>query len=129
MPSALNNSTTFLPLIYVIVPHSGNTISTILMDGVELAMHVVKDGNENKTILSKNKLRESAIFERSENVTECDIVGRGCVRLLSLFYSDASADGVEERSLAPRSRSHARLRRNATMSHTFSYVQPAFIDL
>ncbi|GBP50292.1 hypothetical protein EVAR_40834_1 [Eumeta japonica] len=53
----------------------------------------------------------------------------GCVRPLSLFYSDASADGVEERSLAPRSRSHARLRRNATMSHAFSCVQPAFIDL
>ncbi|GBP41686.1 hypothetical protein EVAR_24046_1 [Eumeta japonica] len=28
-----------------------------------------------------------------------------------------------------RSRSHARLRRNATMSHAFSCVQPAFIDL
>ncbi|GBP36597.1 hypothetical protein EVAR_34341_1 [Eumeta japonica] len=45
------------------------------------------------------------------------------------FYSDASADGVEEGSLVPRSRSHARLRRNATMSHAFSCVQPAFIDL
>ncbi|GBP33184.1 hypothetical protein EVAR_14865_1 [Eumeta japonica] len=44
----------------------------------------------------------------------------GCVRPLSLFYSDASADGVEERSLVPRSRSHARFRRNATMSHAFS---------
>ncbi|GBP18666.1 hypothetical protein EVAR_14436_1 [Eumeta japonica] len=32
----------------------------------------------------------------------------------------ASADGVEERSLVPRSRSHARLRRNATMSIAFS---------
>ncbi|GBP20181.1 hypothetical protein EVAR_82054_1 [Eumeta japonica] len=53
----------------------------------------------------------------------------GCVRPLSLFYSDASADGVEERSLVPRSRSRARLRRNATMSHAFSCVQPAFIDL
>ncbi|GBP95546.1 hypothetical protein EVAR_100361_1 [Eumeta japonica] len=53
----------------------------------------------------------------------------GCVRLLSLFYSDAPADGVEERSLVPRSRSLARLRRNATLSHAFSCVQPAFIDL
>ncbi|GBP80126.1 hypothetical protein EVAR_55995_1 [Eumeta japonica] len=44
----------------------------------------------------------------------------GCVRPLSLFYSDTSADGVEERSLVPRSRSHARLRRNATMNHAFS---------
>ncbi|GBP63908.1 hypothetical protein EVAR_39571_1 [Eumeta japonica] len=52
-----------------------------------------------------------------------------CVRPLYLFYSDASADGVEERSLIPRSRSHDRLRRNATMSHAFSCVQPAFIDL
>ncbi|GBP94964.1 hypothetical protein EVAR_27675_1 [Eumeta japonica] len=52
-----------------------------------------------------------------------------CVRPLSLFYSDASADGVEERSLIPRSRSHARFRRNATMSHAFSCVQPAFIYL
>ncbi|GBP61278.1 hypothetical protein EVAR_52767_1 [Eumeta japonica] len=53
----------------------------------------------------------------------------GCVRPLSLFYSDASADGVKERSLVSRSRSHARLRWNATMSHTFSCVQPAFIYL
>ncbi|GBP53640.1 hypothetical protein EVAR_38614_1 [Eumeta japonica] len=53
----------------------------------------------------------------------------GCVRPLSLFYSDASADGVEERQLAPCSRSHARLRRNATMNHDFSFVQSAFIDL
>ncbi|GBP61313.1 hypothetical protein EVAR_53228_1 [Eumeta japonica] len=53
----------------------------------------------------------------------------GCVRPLSLFYSDASADAVVERSLVPRSYSHARLRRNATMSYVFSCVQPAFIDL
>ncbi|GBP35712.1 hypothetical protein EVAR_82646_1 [Eumeta japonica] len=53
----------------------------------------------------------------------------GCVRPLSLFYSDASADGVEERSLVPRSRSHAQLRQNATMSHAFPCVPPAFIDL
>ncbi|GBP56159.1 hypothetical protein EVAR_23598_1 [Eumeta japonica] len=32
-------------------------------------------------------------------------------------------------SIVPRSRSHALLRRNATMSHAFSCVQPAFIDL
>ncbi|GBP09818.1 hypothetical protein EVAR_81089_1 [Eumeta japonica] len=50
----------------------------------------------------------------------------GCVQPLSLFYSDASADGVEERSLVPRSRSHARLRRNVTMSHAFSCVPLAF---
>ncbi|GBP21708.1 hypothetical protein EVAR_16257_1 [Eumeta japonica] len=53
----------------------------------------------------------------------------GRVRPLSLFYSDASADGVEERSLVLRSRSHARLRRNVTMSHAFSCAQPAVIDL
>ncbi|GBP74771.1 hypothetical protein EVAR_45100_1 [Eumeta japonica] len=52
----------------------------------------------------------------------------GCERPLSLFYSYASADGVEERLLVPRPRSHARLRRNATMSHAFSCGQPAFID-
>ncbi|GBP43774.1 hypothetical protein EVAR_28949_1 [Eumeta japonica] len=52
-----------------------------------------------------------------------------CVRPLSLFYSDVSADRVEERSLVLRSRSHARLGRNATMSRAFSCVQPAFIDL
>ncbi|GBP75283.1 hypothetical protein EVAR_47320_1 [Eumeta japonica] len=46
----------------------------------------------------------------------------GRVRPLSLFYSDASADGVEEKPLVPRSRSHARLRRNATMSHAFPQV-------
>ncbi|GBP28463.1 General transcription factor II-I repeat domain-containing protein 2 [Eumeta japonica] len=45
-----------------------------------------------------------------------------CVRPLSLFYSDASADGVEERSLVPRSRLHARLRRNATISYAFSII-------
>ncbi|GBP66611.1 hypothetical protein EVAR_50436_1 [Eumeta japonica] len=32
-------------------------------------------------------------------------------------------------SIVPRSRSHARLRRNATVSHGFSCVQPAFVDL
>ncbi|GBP80718.1 hypothetical protein EVAR_53086_1 [Eumeta japonica] len=48
------------------------------------------------------------------------------LRLLSLFYSDASADGVEERSLVPRSRSRARLRRNATMSYTFSILRAPF---
>ncbi|GBP32636.1 Pikachurin [Eumeta japonica] len=53
----------------------------------------------------------------------------GCVRPLSLFYSDASADGVEDRELVPRSRSHARFRRNATMIHAFLCVDPAFIDL
>ncbi|GBP67775.1 hypothetical protein EVAR_22177_1 [Eumeta japonica] len=52
-----------------------------------------------------------------------------CVRPLSLFYSDASANGVEERSLVPRFRSYARLGRNATINHVFSCVQPAFIDL
>ncbi|GBP82968.1 hypothetical protein EVAR_90157_1 [Eumeta japonica] len=52
-----------------------------------------------------------------------------CVRPLSLFYSDTSADGVDERSLVLHSRSHARLKRNVTMIHTFSCVQPAFIDL
>ncbi|GBP19112.1 hypothetical protein EVAR_83425_1 [Eumeta japonica] len=44
-----------------------------------------------------------------------------CVRPLSLFYSDASVNGVEERSLVPRSRSHARFKQNATMSHAFLY--------
>ncbi|GBP91986.1 hypothetical protein EVAR_64145_1 [Eumeta japonica] len=44
----------------------------------------------------------------------------GCARPLSLFCLDASADGVEERSLIPHSRSHARFTRNATMSHTLS---------
>ncbi|GBP20664.1 hypothetical protein EVAR_16537_1 [Eumeta japonica] len=52
----------------------------------------------------------------------------GCMRPLCLFYLDASADGVEERSLVSSSRSHARLKRNATMSHVFSCVQLAFID-
>ncbi|GBP01066.1 hypothetical protein EVAR_2330_1 [Eumeta japonica] len=52
-----------------------------------------------------------------------------CEQPLSLFYSDASADTVKERSLIPRSRSHARLRPNTTMSHAFSYVRPTFIDL
>ncbi|GBP20781.1 hypothetical protein EVAR_14507_1 [Eumeta japonica] len=48
---------------------------------------------------------------------------KGYVRPLSLFYSDVSADEVEERSFVPRARSHARLRRNATMSHAFSHEQ------
>ncbi|GBP07949.1 hypothetical protein EVAR_78093_1 [Eumeta japonica] len=45
------------------------------------------------------------------------------------FYSDAYADELEETSLVPRSRSHARFRRNATMRVPFSCVQPAFINL
>ncbi|GBP37940.1 hypothetical protein EVAR_84926_1 [Eumeta japonica] len=52
-----------------------------------------------------------------------------CAAAVSLFYSGASAEEVEGRSLIPRSRSHARLRQNATMSHAFSCVQAAFIDL
>ncbi|GBP52757.1 hypothetical protein EVAR_27700_1 [Eumeta japonica] len=52
---------------------------------------------------------------------------KGCVRPLSLLYSDASADGVEERSLVPRSRLHARLRRNATMSHFRAYSRRSSI--
>ncbi|GBO99573.1 hypothetical protein EVAR_723_1 [Eumeta japonica] len=55
--------------------------------------------------------------------TETKVGLNYCVRPLSLFYSDASADGVEERSLVLRSRSHARLRRNATLSHAFSWIQ------
>ncbi|GBP17692.1 Proline dehydrogenase 1, mitochondrial [Eumeta japonica] len=51
----------------------------------------------------------------------------GCVRSLSPFYLYASADGVEERPLVSRSRSHARLRRNATMSHAFLCVH-AFLS-
>ncbi|GBP60766.1 hypothetical protein EVAR_41105_1 [Eumeta japonica] len=70
---------------------------------------------------------------RSPEINGCVIIISlsrvGCVRPLSLFYSDASADEVEERSLAPRSRSHAQLRQNVTMSHPFLCVQPAFIDL
>ncbi|GBP47546.1 Arf-GAP with coiled-coil, ANK repeat and PH domain-containing protein 2 [Eumeta japonica] len=58
---------------------------------------------------------------------DCDTSRVGCVRPLSLFYSDASADGVEERSLVPRSRSHTRLRRNVTMSHAFSSVRETWI--
>ncbi|GBP47635.1 RNA-directed DNA polymerase from mobile element jockey [Eumeta japonica] len=53
----------------------------------------------------------------------------GCVRPLSFFYSNASANGVKERSLVTRSRSHARLKQNATMNDAFSCVQPAFIEL
>ncbi|GBP33840.1 hypothetical protein EVAR_20951_1 [Eumeta japonica] len=66
-------------------------------------------------------------FATSHN-SNLDEVG-SCVRPLSLFYSDASADAVKERSLVPHSRSHARLRRNATMSYAFSCTQPAFIGL
>ncbi|GBP31152.1 hypothetical protein EVAR_21590_1 [Eumeta japonica] len=69
----------------------------------------------------------SSVKNRNQNRRNSSRVG--CVRPLFLFYSDASADGVEERSLVPRSRSHARLRRNATMSHSFFCVQPEFIDL
>ncbi|GBP57462.1 hypothetical protein EVAR_36114_1 [Eumeta japonica] len=70
--------------------------------------------------------RIELIVPRSSNTArECF----GCARPLSLFYSDAPADEEEKRSLVPRSRSHARLRRNATMNHAFSCVQPAFIDL
>ncbi|GBP41235.1 hypothetical protein EVAR_30673_1 [Eumeta japonica] len=75
-----------------------------------------------------------SLFRRARTVTadksghyEC--CGPPYARALKIpFPPDASADGVEERSLVPRSRSHARLRRNATMSHAFSCVQAAFID-
>ncbi|GBP53711.1 hypothetical protein EVAR_39865_1 [Eumeta japonica] len=76
------------------------------------------------TVLSscEHYLKNSEETETGQNLRL-----QGCVRPLSLFYSYASADGVEERSLVLRSRSYARLRRNATMSHAFSCMQPAFI--
>ncbi|GBP92258.1 hypothetical protein EVAR_68219_1 [Eumeta japonica] len=52
----------------------------------------------------------------------------GCVGPLSLFYSNASVDAVEEILLVPRSRSHARLRRNATMSHAFSATLKRYLE-
>ncbi|GBP65037.1 Cytochrome P450 CYP12A2 [Eumeta japonica] len=64
------------------------------------------------------KLYNTSLDEVAMDMIESSRVG--CVRPLSLFYSDESADEVEKRSLVPRSRSHARLRRNATMSHAFS---------
>ncbi|GBP90189.1 hypothetical protein EVAR_64171_1 [Eumeta japonica] len=78
---------------------------------------------------SQSKLTEKSADIEEEGIHSSFTSRVGCVRPLSLFYSDASADGVEERSLVPRSRSHAQLRRNVTMSHAFSCVQPAFIDL
>ncbi|GBP81599.1 hypothetical protein EVAR_62086_1 [Eumeta japonica] len=53
--------------------------------------------------------------------------------LLKLYSKEIDASQAERLgqsclSIVPRSRSHARLRRNATMSHAFSCVQPAFID-
>ncbi|GBP15827.1 hypothetical protein EVAR_94000_1 [Eumeta japonica] len=42
---------------------------------------------------------------------------------------DRCAIGRSSLSIEPRSRSHALLRRNVTMSHAFSCVQSAFIDL
>ncbi|GBP35698.1 hypothetical protein EVAR_82632_1 [Eumeta japonica] len=104
----------------------------------EMQSHVRR--NESTTApstISKETTTESAYYytstvTQSENAKPAE--GKfnkksSCVRPLSLFSSDASADGVEERSLVLRSRSHARLRRNATMSHAFSCMKPAFIDL
>ncbi|GBP04023.1 hypothetical protein EVAR_74790_1 [Eumeta japonica] len=65
--------------------------------------------------------------ERTSTVTE-QWIGMMRERCVLLFDSNASADRVEERSLIPRSRSHARLKRNATMSHALSCVRPAFIE-
>ncbi|GBP12798.1 hypothetical protein EVAR_6122_1 [Eumeta japonica] len=56
----------------------------------------------------------------------------GCARPLGSKEIDASQAerlGRSCLSIVPRSRSHARLRQNATMSHAFSCVQPAFIHL
>ncbi|GBP10802.1 hypothetical protein EVAR_6344_1 [Eumeta japonica] len=45
---------------------------------------------------------------------------RLCAAAVSLLLGRIEpSDGVEKRLLVPRSRSHARLRRNATMSHVF----------
>ncbi|GBP66542.1 Cytochrome P450 4g15 [Eumeta japonica] len=65
----------------------------------------------------------------SAHAAACETAAQRAVRCRLCAASDASADRVEERSLVPRSRSHARLRRKATMSHVFSCVQQAFIDL
>ncbi|GBP51939.1 mRNA-capping enzyme [Eumeta japonica] len=50
-------------------------------------------------------------------------------RYKEMDASQAERLGRSCLSVVPCSRSHARLRRNATMSHDFSCVQPAFIDL
>ncbi|GBP74614.1 hypothetical protein EVAR_98481_1 [Eumeta japonica] len=50
-------------------------------------------------------------------------------RAASSHVMNASQADRASLSLIPRSRLHARLRRNVTMSHAFSCVQPAFIDL
>ncbi|GBP66541.1 hypothetical protein EVAR_51066_1 [Eumeta japonica] len=96
--------------------------------------------NAKPSLPSNTEVFEKFLEEgKKRRLNSCDVIKyqndyvfdqtESCVRPLSLFYSDASADRVEERSLVPRSRSHARLRRNATMSHALSCVQPAFIDL
>ncbi|GBP97572.1 hypothetical protein EVAR_90299_1 [Eumeta japonica] len=59
-----------------------------------------------------NQVRTSIPHDSKEiDASQAERLGRSCL------------------SIVPRSRSHARLRRNATMSHAFSCVQPAFIDL
>ncbi|GBP52717.1 hypothetical protein EVAR_43918_1 [Eumeta japonica] len=59
--------------------------------------------------------------------------GGGRVRSLSLFYSDTSADGVEERSLVPRSRSYAwaniyyERTDEYTLTHTYTVKNITFL--
>ncbi|GBP48383.1 hypothetical protein EVAR_96422_1 [Eumeta japonica] len=71
-------------------------------------------------VLPKILLKNDTSFVRLEL--------RGCVRPLSLFYSDASADGVVEiaRSVLSLARSAQAERDNESC---FLCVQPASIDL
>ncbi|GBP46789.1 hypothetical protein EVAR_10757_1 [Eumeta japonica] len=90
-----------------------------------------------KLIRVRLTVNELSVINRANNIQHLvaralcctNFADGGSLLPLSLFYSDASANRVEERSRVPRSRSLARLRRNATMSHAFSCVQPVFIDL
>ncbi|GBP65318.1 hypothetical protein EVAR_48024_1 [Eumeta japonica] len=70
-------------------------------------MHLVHVGL--KTAAGRNlKLRDGS---KEIDAPQAERLGRSCL------------------SIVPRSRSHARLRRNTTMSHAFPCVQPGFIDL
>ncbi|GBP18078.1 hypothetical protein EVAR_12856_1 [Eumeta japonica] len=118
------NSTGSLPFIAPLPPQldqeAGNAV--VISLGLRMSM-----GGDDHSLFDGSRDRFSF-----ENATK-NYLKRG-VLTLSFFYSGASADGVEERqmrhkpnvqvdraslSLVPRFRSHARLRRNVTMSHGF----------
>ncbi|GBP70860.1 hypothetical protein EVAR_53524_1 [Eumeta japonica] len=113
----MSNSSTAVVLHQLYFPR--NEIKQLCCDNDNLDYDTEVAGIIHKPDVHRHLMADSRAHPNLD-LQMASLKSLGCVRPLSLIYSGASADEVEERSLVPRSRSRARLRRNATMTHAFS---------